>query len=579
MTPRKRILLFTAIGVALGLGVWAGRRSVAPAPARLPAVSLVAPATAAPEPLPPVKATSSAHEVWVALRPDAQAGTGTITDPFDASSVERLNALFMKFRKEYGDNITIHFGPGVFYGDRLWVPGNNWHILGAGRDITVFKTAPNPERIETVGFRPVDVMGFVLSDVTFDFNVLNLRKANRVFTHPWGKQRRVSYFFSEELPAWETGKAWKCKQGAMHEGREYMCVKDTREEPGTGPDWSALRPNRPESLPAWKPGTLYAAGDAVALGGAGYICLDSKATTNPVAGGSEWEKVNPEAIDPNIYTVAVFGGTAWPRSGERAGGRSRVSRVRAVNCNGSAFFNHEDFVIGLGGSDCVIEDCIVEQFHGDYASLIVLMSGRNSVVRGCTVKGNGKCFAYGGWACFDAVYENNYCENVDAAVNIDSLNNRNVTFRNNTFVNCRGCGIVVNVGGVKHHSFPDYWGELDGRKIDLNEHAMDGLFIYNNYIERADDARLGAIQVQQELLTNVQIHDNIIRTASGSARGCAIGVLQADNVSIYGNRCDPNLYCEIIGITGGFLCYDNYDLEGRQMKYASGHPIDHRPEP
>lgn len=555
MTRKTPILAFAAVLAAAGLA------APAPGPARS---------------VPPVDPAPAAYEVWVAARTDARAGTGTVTDPFDAGSVAKLNALFEKFQKDYGDNLTVHFGPGIYYGDRLLSVRDNWHLLGAGRDITVFKTAPNPDRSQTLGFRPLDVTGFVLSDVTFDFNVLNLRKANRIFVWPWSSEFRTSYFYAKDLPAWTPGKRWQRQQAVTHRGIEYMCIENTRAEPGASPNWSVLHPNRAESLPAWRPGTTYAAGDAAAFEGAGYISLETNVTSRPAAGGA-WQKINPEAIDPTIYTVAAFGGTAWPQAGVKVGGRNRVSRIRAINGNGSAFFNLEDFVIGLGGSDCVIEECIVEQFHGDYASLIVVMNGRHSVVRGCTVKGNGNCFAYGGWACFDAVYENNYCENVDCAANLDSLNNRNVTFRNNTFVDCHTCGILVNLGDFKRHSFPDNWGELDGRRIDLNEHALDGLYIYNNYIEMSGGSPYGAIQTQAELLQNVQIHHNTLRTPGGEVRACAIGVRQARNVSLYGNRCDPNMYCRMSGVTGGVLCYDNFDLEGKPMKDLNGQPIDRKP--
>ena len=90
------------------------------------------------------------RECWLAVRADGRPGSGTQADPFDGGGVDKLNALLAKFSSEYGDNLTLHFGPGVFYGNRSWAPKNNWKIRGAGRDVTVFKTQPNPERIETV---------------------------------------------------------------------------------------------------------------------------------------------------------------------------------------------------------------------------------------------------------------------------------------------------------------------------------------------------------------------------------------------------------------------------------------------
>ena len=62
------------------------------------------------------------REVWVALREDGQPGNGTVADPFDAGSAEKLNALFERFSAEFGDNLTVRFGPGVYEGDRSWEP-------------------------------------------------------------------------------------------------------------------------------------------------------------------------------------------------------------------------------------------------------------------------------------------------------------------------------------------------------------------------------------------------------------------------------------------------------------------------
>src|SRR5664279_2707364 len=120
--------------------------------------------------------TPASHEVWMALRSDGKAGTGTVTDPFDASSVEKFNGLFAKFANEYGENLAIHIGPGVFYGDRYIWPHNHWKIRGAGRDITVLRTRPDPNAADTVGFYAHDengtrpLTGIEISDMTIDFN-------------------------------------------------------------------------------------------------------------------------------------------------------------------------------------------------------------------------------------------------------------------------------------------------------------------------------------------------------------------------------------------------------------------------
>ena len=72
------------------------------------------------------------REVWVAIRDDGKLGAGTLSDPFSGGTVKKLNGLFEKFRNEYRDNLTIHFGPGVYEGDQqsavAWY--NNLDLLG-----------------------------------------------------------------------------------------------------------------------------------------------------------------------------------------------------------------------------------------------------------------------------------------------------------------------------------------------------------------------------------------------------------------------------------------------------------------
>jgi hypothetical protein len=522
------------------------------------------------------------RELWLAIRSDGRPGVGTQADPFDAGSVEKLNALLAKFHSEYRDGLTLHFGPGTFYGDRTWQAGNNWKVRGAGMDVTVFKTRPNPNRIETVGFSGTAV-GFEISDATFDFNVLELRKANRAFAYPKGKENGVEkhrecHFYAEHLPAWQAAASYRRRDAVTHKGAEFMCVtaaERTTEEPGSGSQWSALRSVHPQDLPAWEQGSTHKAGEAVATaGGTAYICLAASTAANPAANRQDWQALDAGRPDPMIYTQAVWVHAPVVDGVKGASGHNRASRVRAVNCHGSAFFDREDFVIGLGGSDNVIEDCTVERFHGDYGTLIALCDGRHSVVRGCTVKANGKCFAYGGWACFDAVFENNYGDNLDAATNIDSLYNRNVTFRGNTFVNCQRVGILVNVGGG-HYTFGPHWMTIDGKRFDLNQNGMDGLYIYNNFVEIRDDAPFGAIQAQQKGLTNVVIRGNLLRTQSGHGRARAIGVLEAAHAAVFDNVCEPGMTADAYPTVSAW--HNNLDLLGNPMKDSKGEPVGHKP--
>ena len=515
------------------------------------------------------------REVWVAIREDGEPGAGTVNDPFDASSVEKLNALFERFTTEFGNNLTVHFGPGAYEGDRTWEPRSNWKLRGAGIDITIFRTRADPNATETVGFRAGGYtggpVGVEVSDMTFDFNTPNLRHANRAFV--WGTGRPyVSYVCVDSPPEWSADTEYPRGKVVALNGAEYIAVEATpNEQPAQGESWSILCPNRADALPAWQADKRHAPGDAVASGEMAYLCLRETTGGDLATDAEHWSPLDPNAPDPLIYTHAVFMHARPPDGGHR------VERVKAINGNGSWFFGREAFVIGLGGNDCVIEDCVVEQFHGDYASLIVTTFGQHGVIRGCTVRGNdGYCtMAYGGWACWDTVFENNFCTNVRSATNIDSLNCRNVTFRDNVFVDCREVGILVNVSGNVIENHRAYSMVIDGETVEIARSCVDGLFVQGNLIQMRDGAPYGAIQAQTEGLSNVLIQGNVLRTTSGTGQARAIGVLRATNVLVRGNLCEPGMYCEAIG--NAVSWQSNRDLLGQPMRDRSANSITDTP--
>ncbi len=521
----------------------------------------------------------AAREVWVALRTDGQAGGGTVTDPFDASSPQKLDALFAKFTDDFGDNLTIHLGPGVFRGTHRYSPRSNWKIRGAGRDITVLRTFGDPSAFETIGFRPDgrhgNPSGVEISDLTFDFNVAGLRRANRVCVYFEGREPRVLYTYVEAAPAWSDKQPYKRSYDAVvtYKGAEYLCIPTSPaqgKEPAQGEFWSVLRPCEPGKLPAWEKDKPYAVGEACALDGKGYLCLAAGTKTHPAADKANWRAIRTDAPDPRIYTHAAF------LTSDSPGGHNRILRAKAVGPYSSAFFDREDFVFGVGGDDSAIEDCQVSGYSGDSATQIAMFDGQNDVMRNCTVRGNDgddvHSIGIGGWALQDATFENNFCDNVDAGTNIDSLSNRNVTFRGNTFMRIRKVGILVNVDApdniVIDPANPPKPRLLviNSKPVDILRTKMDGLFIYNNLVEVTDDCPFGGIQAQQRALDNVKIHNNVIRTHDGKGHGRrAIGVLGKPgmNVLITDNTCDPDMCCEI-GVPA--IGWGNVDLQGKPIK-------------
>ena len=83
----------------------------------------------------------STREVWVAVRTDGQAGSGTESDPYDGSTMDKFDAIM-------GDNsktppyTTIHLGPGTFRSAASdqggkWKVKSGWVVEGAGMYSTI----------------------------------------------------------------------------------------------------------------------------------------------------------------------------------------------------------------------------------------------------------------------------------------------------------------------------------------------------------------------------------------------------------------------------------------------------------
>jgi hypothetical protein len=214
---------------------------------------------------------------------------------------------------------------------------------------------------------------------------------------------------------------------------------------------------------------------------------------------------------------------------------------------------------------------------------MVVYFGHNSAIRGCTALGNqGRCtMGYGGWGCHETVFENNFASDMRSACNIDSLGNRNVTFRGNTFVRCTEVGILVNVSGRRYtNNLKDLRIPDAGGWCDMSHMTMDGLFVYNNMVTMSPGAPYGAIQTQQGGLDNVWIHDNVLRSADGNGQGLrAIGVLgNGSNVVVRNNICDPGMYCEFMPKRVSYS--GNIDLAGTPMfDRFRKRTLDRMPEP
>ena len=73
-------------------------------------------------------------EFYLSARTDGKDGTGTIIDPFNASTQPKFDALFAAF----GPSTVIHLGPGTYHtkGGTMFQVKSYWKIHGAGYEVT-----------------------------------------------------------------------------------------------------------------------------------------------------------------------------------------------------------------------------------------------------------------------------------------------------------------------------------------------------------------------------------------------------------------------------------------------------------
>lgn len=514
-------------------------------------------------------------EVWVKSG-TAPGGSGTKSDPLVVFGSDGLDKLFEGLMGKYGDDLKISFASGTYYGTKQWSSGNNWTIKGSGIDKTVFMTAPDSSSFKTIGFRnqppnPYYVNHFTISDLTFDFNIHELHKANRVFFYKSDDNTKIhyiEYFYSENLPEWSPGTdyfTWKARRAfknvVTYKGVEYIQIKsgDIKKNPENNPSWRKLHVLDIYSFPEWEKNKTYNINDVVRLDGKGYICIKLCYNRN-ISETDYWFKIDPNGLDPRIYTLGV---NIYGKAPE---GNHLVERVKMINCTGSLIHDWEDFPISIGGDNCLIKDCIVDKFFGSYATLITLNVGTGSKVVNCKVYGNGKNIGYGGWACFDDVFENNYAENQYNGVNIDSLTNRNITFKNNTFKKCYFTGIHINLSGEGYADRDNLNKQAlmyKGNIINVGKKKMSGITIENNKIEMVDGASRGAVHLGTIGMREGIVRNNEFTKTSGIKGAYGVYLNQASKIKVTDNIYAEGMYTIDMGQDNIFK--DNSYFDGKQV--------------
>ena len=123
----------------------------------------------------PWYAPTAATTVHIAPRTDGQPGSGTASDPYDASSPTKYDALIQRFKS----NVSIYYAAGTYYTEG-WKPGKpqtanvNCYHLGAGIDQTIVRLASDSTCwVIFAGDYNQRSDGFELWNITLDGNANN----------------------------------------------------------------------------------------------------------------------------------------------------------------------------------------------------------------------------------------------------------------------------------------------------------------------------------------------------------------------------------------------------------------------
>lgn len=346
--------------------------------------------------------------VYLARRTDGSSGTGTESDPYDASTAPKFDALMAGFHTLFAErSLTIKLGPGLFltkardsygpnaggnFGAQHWLHAN-WTLQGSG----MFAT--------------------------------EIRNAN-----PNGNG--VTMFNS-------SGGTW----GGAEEGQ--ITISDLT----LNPQRSAFCDRAPtESIPIAGDGKT-ATGTKAAHGwSVGDQIRVSNATENAFKGVYYLSAKTPDTFS---FPGAVKGtATATvQRSGQWTavrlnGGNLKLFRVRAIDC-GSSAPERECWPLWLGsGERNTVDECVVEACSGHMSS-ISIFPGTHPLVRNCRVDGTG-CDGSIAISANAGTITQNYVKNASYAIYADSFSNDEGTLiQGNVIEGASYAGIYVRPNN--HH--------------------------------------------------------------------------------------------------------------------------------
>lgn len=350
-------------------------------------------------------AAAPAAEVWIAVRTDGKAGQGTLSDPYDGSSQEKFDALVASF----GPNTHMHLGRGTYQTawDHSWVVKDGWSIEGAGMKTTVIQLVPGLTKQDKVsaavfaGVYDKTVTGFVVKNLTIDCNWAGL--ANSAQPGKPVRSFAASAAVSDSATIFAEG------------GFTQMDVGRTVSGSGI-----------PEN--SW----IGIVKSPTSIG------LSSSAVSNKPVKASLAKGTTIVIAERNCQLMAAY---------VYGANNCTFDHVRAIHGYGSITNGVECFALGFASGPTheatgnLMTNCLVEEWHGNYASPFALAGFRGSpsypgVVTAMTNSRVEYCSAIGKPGIVGYPDRGSVTPFTSGGVNLADV--KNCVVRNNRFVDCQG---------------------------------------------------------------------------------------------------------------------------------------------
>lgn len=363
---------------------------------------------------------ANGDRVYLAIRTDEKAGSGSENDPFDASSASKFDALMARFwethgaryvngQHDHGRPLTIHLGRGIFETASLSSYGPNaggyhrtqhwlakgWTLRGSGIAETEIRNAnPFPSGVTMFNSTGGTWGGPESGEITISDLTLNPQKTAH-----------------EDLAGYEV----------------TISSAD-------GSTSTATKPNH-----GWVAGTR------IEISSENY-----NGATGPWDGGG-WKLISAVTADTFSWQSKNrgVGEVSIKRVGEwnavRLNGASnRVERVRVINAGANSIV--ETWPLWVGGDNSIVDSCVIERCSG-VMSAIGMFPGTNRTIRNCVVDAAGTIATLGVSAIENV--ENCTIRNATIGVYADTFaSSVPLNIRNNVIENASLGGIVIRPYGA-----------------------------------------------------------------------------------------------------------------------------------